>query len=73
MTERMAFVRALRNEPEGRNLAILGVGTGALPVDEIAAYAAGCDVYLAKPCVPADLACELRHAILRRRGRRSTA
>jgi hypothetical protein len=45
------------------------MGTGALPVDAMRAHAAGCDVYLAKPCVPVDLASELRHAIVRRRRR----
>jgi DNA-binding response OmpR family regulator len=67
MEERMAFVRTLRKRPAADRLAIVCVGTGALALDEIRAQAAGCDVYLAKPCMPVDLACEVRHAILLRR------
>lgn len=65
--ERMRFVRAVRDEPRGGRVAILAVSSGALPYDPFTARAAGCDVYLTKPCMPVDLAAEVRHAILQRR------
>jgi CheY-like chemotaxis protein len=67
----MTFVRMLRELPDTQDIAVLAVGTGAGEMDEKMARAAGCDIYLPKPCVPIDLARELRHAILlHRRPRR---
>lgn len=65
--ERMAFVRAVRQAPQGGRVAILAVSSAVQPVDLLAARAAGCDVYLTKPCMPVDLAFQVRRAILQRR------
>jgi CheY-like chemotaxis protein len=63
----LALVRHLRADPRTEDLAILVLSASAFATDAAAARSAGCDVFLSKPCMPSDLATEIRHAVLMRR------
>jgi CheY-like chemotaxis protein len=65
------LIRALRRDPATCDLTIIVLSACAFPADAAKASAAGGDAFLAKPCLPVDLAIEIRHAASRRRRRRS--
>ena len=48
-------IKALRAQPETAVKPIIVVTASAYPVDIAAAQAAGCDVFLVKPCLPNTL------------------
>jgi CheY-like chemotaxis protein len=50
-----AFIHRLRQHPVLRGLHIIVVSSRAFPADEMRAKVAGCDRFLTKPCLPADL------------------
>jgi two-component system cell cycle response regulator DivK len=67
-------VRQLKADPRTRDIPVLALTAHAFVEDAKQARAAGCDGYLAKPCLPEDLARTLRSLIKtgvggRRRGR----
>jgi DNA-binding response OmpR family regulator len=48
-TDGLAVVRALRADPGTQKVAVIAVTARAMPSDEVAARAAGCDGYITKP------------------------
>jgi two-component system, cell cycle response regulator DivK len=60
-----AAARHLRENASTRHIPIVAVSAHAFPQDEARAEDAGCDVFIAKPCLPPDLLEVLRR--LRRR------
>ena len=52
--------RHLRANPRTRNVPIVACSARAFPDDEGRAKEAGCDVFLAKPCVPSDVLAAIR-------------
>jgi two-component system, cell cycle response regulator DivK len=56
-------VRRLKADPRTRHIPVLAVTAHAFVDDARTARAAGCDGYLAKPCLPEDLARTLRSLI----------
>jgi CheY-like chemotaxis protein len=64
--------RRLKANPGTRHIPILAISAHAYGDDVARAYAAGCDVYLPKPCLPEDLARKIR-TILKRVGTASKA
>jgi two-component system OmpR family response regulator/two-component system response regulator CpxR len=62
----LGLVRWVRLQPTGATKAIIVVSASAHQSDAMAAQGADCDVFLPKPCLPGDLAAELRHTIARR-------
>jgi CheY-like chemotaxis protein len=54
------LVRRLRRSPRTRGVAIIVLTACALEPDERRAFAAGCDSFLPKPCLPQTLEKEIR-------------
>ena len=54
------LVRRLRGANETTEAPIIVLTACALPADRQRALAAGCDVFLPKPCLPDDLVSEIR-------------
>jgi DNA-binding response OmpR family regulator len=63
--EGVELVRRLRNADATKQTPIIVLTACAFQADRQRAYAAGCDVFLPKPCLPDRLASEIR-AVLRR-------
>jgi CheY-like chemotaxis protein len=66
----LELIQWLRSHPTTQTMPIVVLTASAYPADEQAARAAGCDVFLTKPCLPLDLATEIRHAAMWRSGLR---
>ena len=64
----LELIRRLRGDPATRTMPIVVLTASVYPSDEQAARNAGCDVFLTKPCLPVDLATEIRHAAMWRSG-----
>jgi len=60
----VGLIRWVRNEPTIRKMPIVVLTACVAASHEQAARAAGCDVFLTKPCLPVDLATEIRHAAM---------
>jgi two-component system, cell cycle response regulator DivK len=58
------FCRLLRDDPATRDVAILFVTGDALDSDAKRAQSAGADAVLVKPCLPEDLAQEIRRVLM---------
>ena|SRR5829696_5540895 len=65
----VALIRWVRSHPTSHRMPIVVLTASADPSHEQAARSAGCDVFLTKPCLPLDLATEIRDAAMRRSGR----
>jgi CheY-like chemotaxis protein len=70
--------RILKEDPETADLLIVALSAHALAAEGERARAAGCDGFIAKPCLPMDLVAEIAghlkaHAQSRGRGRRQPA
>jgi len=61
-------IRRFRGEPRTEHSTIIAVSARVFPADQDAAERAGCDVFLAKPCLPEALVTEVRSALDRTRG-----
>jgi CheY-like chemotaxis protein len=61
----LELTRRLRNDPRTEDIAIILLTGQSYGADEPQATAAGCDRFLLKPCLPDDLAIEIRHALTR--------
>jgi len=64
----VGLIRRLRNHPATHKIPIVVLTACADRAHEQAARIAGCDVFLTKPCLPMDLATEIRHAAMWRSG-----
>ena len=64
----LELIRWIRARPATQTMPIVVLTASAYPADEQAARNAGCDVFLTKPCLPVDLATEIRHAAMWRSG-----
>ena len=64
----LELTRWIRAQPATQTMPIVVLTASAYPADEQAARTAGCDVFLTKPCLPLDLATEIRHAAMWRSG-----
>lgn len=53
-----SVARRLRRRPATADIPIIAVS--AVPVSRVSAHAAGCDVFVAKPCPPELLWCEIQ-------------
>jgi CheY-like chemotaxis protein len=56
-------LRRLKADPATKQIPVLVLTAHALVGDDVQARAAGCDLYLAKPCLPEDLARAIRSLI----------
>jgi CheY-like chemotaxis protein len=59
----VAVIERLRADPETSSLPILVVSACAWDSERERAKRAGCDAFLAKPCLPSDLLAELRRLL----------
>ena len=57
------LVRIIRCTPATATLPVIVLSASAYPSDVARATAAGCDRFLAKPCLPGDLANHIREAV----------
>jgi two-component system, cell cycle response regulator DivK len=57
------LIRRLRADDRTKGKPILVVTASAVPADEQRARAAGCDVFLQKPCLPETLLAAIRHVL----------
>jgi CheY-like chemotaxis protein len=64
------LVEALRTDTRTSTLPIVVLSASARAEDARRAVDAGCDVFLPKPCLPVELAVEIRHALIGRARRR---
>src|SRR3954465_12225420 len=53
--------RLLKSDPDTRHLLIVALSAHALAAEGDRARAAGCDGFIAKPCLPPDLVTEISH------------
>lgn len=58
-----AAARHLRSHPKTRHVAIVACSAHAFPDDERRAKEAGCDAFVAKPCLPSELLNALRRVL----------
>jgi two-component system cell cycle response regulator DivK len=65
-------VRRIKANPGTRHIPVIALSAHAFVDDAGRAHAAGCDAYLAKPCLPEELAKAIR-SLLKRRGVASPA
>ena len=63
----LGFIRRLRTEEASRDLPVIVVSADASERAREAAAREGCDLFLAKPCLPEDLTSHV-HALLWQRG-----
>jgi two-component system, cell cycle response regulator DivK len=68
----LELIRRLRSDPATQAMPIVVVTASVYSSAEQAARGAGCDLFLKKPCLPADLATAIRHAAMLRLGRSVT-
>jgi CheY-like chemotaxis protein len=64
----LEFVARLRRNDQTRRLPIVVLTTAAWDSERTRAERAGCDLFLPKPCLPADLVHELRRLLAARSG-----
>jgi CheY-like chemotaxis protein len=57
--------RILKSDPRTQGIPIIAVTGHAEPVYHAAAMLAGCDVFLAKPCLPEEIARSIRNLLIR--------
>jgi len=57
------YIRTVRREPPLSDVRIIAVSACVFPEDRARAEAAGCDVFLAKPCGPDELLVEVRRLL----------
>ncbi len=69
----LGLVRAIRSDPATATLPVIVLSASAFPSDIDRATAAGCDRFLAKPCLPANLASEIRSVMRARTPRMAKA
>ena len=69
----LGLVRAIRSDPDTSALPVIVLSASAYPSDVARAKAAGCDRFLAKPCLPANLASEIRAVVRGRPARMAKA
>jgi len=65
------LIRQLRSDARTQQTIIIVVTGHAFPTHRVQAQAAGCDVFLAKPCVPHDLVIAIQHELSTSRTRRA--
>jgi DNA-binding response OmpR family regulator len=63
------LVRIIRSNAATATLAVIVLSASAYPSDVARATAAGCDRFLSKPCLPGDLAAQIRETVLAGRPR----
>jgi CheY-like chemotaxis protein len=61
----VAFVSRLKSAARTKAIPIIMLTSCAWPSERDRAYAAGCDVFLAKPCVPDLFVSEIRRLLAR--------
>jgi two-component system, cell cycle response regulator DivK len=66
------LVRRLRVDAETKHQPVIVLTTCTFEPDQQRAYAAGCDVFLPKPCLPDMLLAEIRHALAKSVQRRQS-
>jgi CheY-like chemotaxis protein len=57
------LIRRLRSDARTRDAIIIVVTGHVFATERAGALAAGCDVFLAKPCLPQDLAAAIHHEL----------
>ena len=57
------LIRAIRRESRLQDVPIIAVSACVFPEDRARAEAAGCDLFLAKPCAPDELLTEVRRLL----------
>jgi two-component system, cell cycle response regulator DivK len=63
----LELTRRLRHDDRTKDAAIIVLTGRTSDADEQQANDAGCDLFLSKPCLPDDLAVEIRHILSARR------
>ena len=59
-TDGWQLTREIKENSKTRHIAVIVVSACVMPAEREAAQAAGCDVFIAKPCDPMDIVNELR-------------
>ena len=59
-TDGWQLTREIKENSKTRHIAVIVVSACVMPAERQAAQAAGCDVFIAKPCDPMDIVIELR-------------
>ena len=59
-TDGWQLTREIKENPNTRHIAVIVVSACVMPAEREAAQAAGCDVFIPKPCDPMDIVNELR-------------
>jgi len=59
-TDGWQLTREIKENSKTRHIAVIVVSACVMPAEREAAHAAGCDVFIAKPCDPMDIVNELR-------------
>ncbi len=59
-TDGWQLTREIKENSKTRHIAVIVVSACVMPAEREAAQAAGCDVFIAKPCDPMDILNELR-------------
>ena len=59
-TDGWQLTREIKHDPSTRHISVIVVSACVLPAEREAAYEAGCDVFIAKPCDPMEIVNELR-------------
>src|SRR5436190_886449 len=65
------FVRQIRQDGRTKHLPMIVLTACTMPEDRARAEAAGCDLFVPKPCVPANLLHHIRHLMFGRSRRRA--
>jgi len=65
----LELVRRLRSDPRTQSKIVIALTGWAMNPSREEALAAGCDIFLAKPCLPETLVREIRRALVGRRKR----
>lgn len=65
----LALIRTIRCDPATAKVPVIVLTASAYPEDVERAHEAGCDMFLSKPCLPADLAIAIHDAAGPRRSR----
>ena len=61
----LALTRQLKSDPRHRDIVIIAVTAYAMKGDDDKALEAGCDDFVAKPCLPDQLAARIREHVSR--------
>ena len=57
------YIKTVRRDPQLEDVPIIAVSACVFPEDRARAEAAGCDLFLAKPCSPDELLVEVRRLL----------